>query len=522
MRARVWTENKFYLLLIVLFSVAGTFLFVQVVMDDAYIPFRYGYNLVNYGIWNYYPNTENLVEAYTTFSYAALSVLPPLLHIHPYVVFKLAGCLLFCGIIALLYKSTADRKIALLAILIFTANWQTYVHTYSGLETLLWCFLLLKVFFITRDAVHPKQQILLWIICLLLPLTRPEGVLIGLAVFIYLRFIRNSTIHYRSLIVCLIIGCCYFALRWYYFGLALPLPFFQKSVKSNAGIFHLIVNSFSSLHYIVVLVLFIMLLKRNQQFRFWGITALVVFYSVYGTSLLSMNFADRFSYQLLFPVILYGISSMHSASVLKQVKIRYLSIFLVLFVFAKGFYSNHAKDLSSMGDNLFSGYYYSRTHLNLALEFRKLNNSNIKVFCNEAGIFPYYANVDYYDPEGLTNKALSVKTITPEYIEQVNPDAFLYLVTMPVQEVNNWAANLPSNHPLAYYRYLLENETYEKLGYVSCIDYNAYIGVAVRKTSPFYEQVRKAGLNAIAASEENKFTLRRFLKFRYSASFPVL
>lgn len=515
-------ENKLLLLIILLCTSVGFALFVQVVMDDAYIPFRYGYNLIHYGVWNFYPTKEYPVESYTTFVYAALSVIPPLLHIHPYILFKMVGGVCFFGIIRLLYKASENKKTGLISIVIFTLNWQTYVHTFSGLETMLWCWLLLKVIVLTNQINSPKEQKWLWIICLLLPLTRPEGVLIGLAAFIYLRFIRKLKIHYAGLIICILIGVVYFFIRWKYFGTLLPLSFYQKSVKSNAGIFHLIVNSFAAIHYLIAVILFILILQKNTHFRFWGITMLIVFYLVYGTSLLSMNFADRFPYQLFFPLLLYGVATSDLTATIQQLKLKYIGLFLCIFIFAKGFYSSHAKDLSSMGDNLFSAYYYSRTHLNLALEFRKLNQPKIKVFCNEAGIFPYYANVDYYDPEGLTNKELSTQTITPEYIEQVNPDVFLYLITIPKQEVETWAAHLPKGHPLAYYEYLLTNDTYEKVGYVTCIEYNAYIGVAINKNSPDYSAIHQASENAIKNSEENLFSLRKFLKFKYSLAFPTL
>ncbi len=512
---------KIYLLILLLVSI-GTLLFVQVVMDDAYIPFRYGYNWVTHGIWNYYPEKTRLVEGYTTFSYAILSVIPAYLHIHPYIFFKLLGAVFFFLILYRLYTSTDNKYIAALAILVFTANWQTYVHTYSGLETIFWYWLFLQVIFILNTPVTHKKQIYLWLLCLLLPLTRPEGILIGLFAFIYLRFIVKSQINYLALAIFIAIGILYFVARYHYFGELLPLPFYQKSVKSNAGMFNLIVNTFSSIHYIVCLLLFLSILRANRYFKLLAIFVLLVFFMVYGTTLLTMNFADRFSFQLFFPVILFGIISSASMPDIAKTRLKYAGIFLTIFCFAKAFYSQHAKDFSSFGDNLFSGYYYSRTHLNLAMHFRKLQHPDIKVFCNEAGVFPYYSNIEYHDPEGLTDAYLSKRLIDSNYIKKIQPDAFLYLAAIPKQEVDTWANHLPKGHPLAYYQYILNSTQYEKLDYVVCIDYNVYIGIAVNKSSSYYHEICSAGKDAIRQSEEDKFNLRRFFKFYYSKAYPTL
>jgi hypothetical protein len=518
---QISSGNKKYFILIFLCSFFGCLLFLQVVMDDAYIPFRYGYNLIHYGIWNYYPPGRELEEAYTTFTYAVLAILPAWLNIHPYIICKAFGFLLFIAIITRLYRSTPNKRMALTAILFFCANWQTYVHAFSGLETMLWCWLFLEVIFLLDSDLSLRKQIFLWTFCLLLPLTRPEGILIGIFAFFYMRS-KKIRIQYMPFAICVFIGILYFAWRYYYFGMLLPLPFYQKAIKNNEGVIHFIINTWSALHYIVLTLFFMLFFKKDSLLRRLGILTFVIFFSLYSRSLLTMNFADRFSYQLFFPVLLYGITAASSFADIQKIKIKYSMAVLIVFVFAKGFYSLHAKDFSSMGDNLFSGYYYSRTHLNLALHFRKLGHRGMKVFCNEAGIFPYYSNIDYYDPEGLTNKSLSKKTITPAYIEKINPDAFFYLVAIPKQEVDKWVHQLPPGHPLAYYKYLLDNEQYDKIGYVTCIEYNVYIGIAVNRKSRYYSEIRNAGMHAIADSEENTFSIKRFFKFTYSRSFPVL
>lgn len=515
--------NTYKYQLAILFTIIiGCFLFFQVVMDDAYIYFRYGYNLINHGVWNFFPSKENLTESYTSFIYSVLSILPAAIHTNPYIIFKIVGLFFFISIIVKLYNSTKNRAIALIAILVFTSNWETYVHTFSGLETMLWFWLFLHLIFLLDLEINNKKQHLIWLICLLLPLTRPEGILISISAFLYLKFLKKIKINYLSLLICISIGCLYFMVRFSYFELLFPLPFYQKSVKNNAGILNVIINTITSIHYLVCIVFFIIISRSNSFLKRLSMFVLILFFVAYSTSLLSMNFADRFSYQLFFPVILFGIISSSNMNIMQQLKIKYISIFLVIFIFAKGFYASHPKDLSSMGDNMFSSYYYTRTHYNLASKFRTLNNDKIKVFFNEAGIFPYYANVEYYDPEGLTNKYLSKNVLTKEYIETTNPDVFLYLVREPKEDIATWINNLPANHPLFYYKYLQESDKYENIGYVTCIEQHAYVGIAVSKNSTYYKQISDLGNVAITESEQNKFSIKRFLKFKYFNTLPTI
>jgi hypothetical protein len=84
------------LTLFVVLFLTGSFCYANFTVDDAFITFRYGYNLVNHGIWNWNPDND-LVEAYTSGLYAALSILPHAFHIPVVLFFKLIGlsCLLW-------------------------------------------------------------------------------------------------------------------------------------------------------------------------------------------------------------------------------------------------------------------------------------------------------------------------------------------------------------------------------------------------------------------------------------------
>ena len=101
----------------------GILLFFQVYIDDAFIFFKFGYNLVHHGVWSY--STDGLrSEAYTSFIYALFSIFPPLLNIPAHIFIKCVGLVIFMAMLWRIYKKTSAKKWALITILLITTNWQ--------------------------------------------------------------------------------------------------------------------------------------------------------------------------------------------------------------------------------------------------------------------------------------------------------------------------------------------------------------------------------------------------------------
>ena len=92
---RIINNKEYFLVAIILLCVLlGFFTFFQIFIDDAFIFYRYGYNLVNHGIWNWHNNTD-YTEAYTSFVIAALTIVPALFHFEPFLFFKFFGTFFF-------------------------------------------------------------------------------------------------------------------------------------------------------------------------------------------------------------------------------------------------------------------------------------------------------------------------------------------------------------------------------------------------------------------------------------------
>jgi hypothetical protein len=80
-------KNKIFYLGII-FTLIFTWLYIPLSWDDSYISYRYALNLIYGNHWNW-NNDNNVVEAYTNFSYAVLSIIPVYLKIDPALFFKI-------------------------------------------------------------------------------------------------------------------------------------------------------------------------------------------------------------------------------------------------------------------------------------------------------------------------------------------------------------------------------------------------------------------------------------------------
>ena len=62
-----------------------------------------------------------------------------------------------------------------------------------------WFWLCLQVIFLLDTELSFNKQVFLWILCLLLPLTRPEGILVSAFAFFYLQFIDTERVNHDSI-----------------------------------------------------------------------------------------------------------------------------------------------------------------------------------------------------------------------------------------------------------------------------------------------------------------------------------
>ena len=143
-------------------------LYSRFTVDDAFITWRYGKNLVEHGIWNYNPTTLDLTQSYTNPIYAILSIIPAFFAIDVVFFFKIVATLKILVFSVWFLRIT---QLSWLMILLLLSIPATIVHAYSGLETFLFVALV-SALFISLDK---NQRLLAIVLTWLLFLTRPES-----------------------------------------------------------------------------------------------------------------------------------------------------------------------------------------------------------------------------------------------------------------------------------------------------------------------------------------------------------
>src|SRR5690349_4552654 len=92
------------------------YLFSRFTVDDAFISWRYGKNLVDFGVWNYNPSTFDPTQAYTNPIYAVLGIIPSFFGWDVVLFFKLLSIALLAGFIWWFGRKTNGSWLMILAL----------------------------------------------------------------------------------------------------------------------------------------------------------------------------------------------------------------------------------------------------------------------------------------------------------------------------------------------------------------------------------------------------------------------
>ena len=282
-------------------------LFSRFTVDDAFISWRYGKNLVDFGIWNYNPAIFDMTQAYTNPIFAVLSIIPSYFQIDVVLFFKFFA-LLTLAIFS--YWFVIKEKNSLIMTLVFFAIPATFIHAFSGLETFLFAALMASLLILLfQDKFYSSI-----LVSIILFFTRPESWLLLILVPLYFLTINleknsqgkdflNILIGYRNwnqlnwkrcilaFLLLFVPLAFYFVFHKLHFGSSLPNTFYIKSGKI-LSIFSLIWLSF------LALPLFILIPLRKFRlfvFSFLMFGAMIISYS---TSELQMNYNQRFTFHI--------------------------------------------------------------------------------------------------------------------------------------------------------------------------------------------------------------------------------
>lgn len=420
-------------------------LFSRFTVDDAFISWRYGKNLVDFGIWNYNPAVFDMTQAYTNPIYATLSIIPNYFKIDIVLFFKIFTLL---TLIVFSFWFIHKAKNSLIMVLIFFTLPITFIHAFSGLETFLFVALMasLLIFLFEEKLYH---QIL---ISLLLFFTRPEAWLLVILLPLYALTIdpqqkekddcliiknglnqlnwRNFILTFSLLFIPLVI---YFIFHKLYFGNALPNTFYIKSGK-NCQFFYFIWLSF------LMLPIFILIpLKKFRLFifSFLMFTAMVISYS---TSELQMNYGQRFAFHIFAPIyffIVYIASTKQSDFLYAHLSSKYfkksfnISFQIVLNLILLSFFAVFADKVINTGELAWVSSYYPRaidSHAELGKKLQHIANKyNLKSFSfGDAGMTAYHSKLIALDNIGLGSSAVASGGVTSGLLDVYKPDIVIF------------------------------------------------------------------------------------------------
>jgi hypothetical protein len=217
--------------------------------DDAFIWFRYAQNLAA-GNGITFNADGPRAEGYTGFLWLWIMAIPHWLRSDPVLFSKWVGVTLAAGTFALTFRVAmelsdfADRGVrwiaAALAILMLAASLMVPAHAVSGMETILYAFLLLLLFHLEfRLHEHGDRLVIraLPIVGLLVGLSRPEGVLATCCVLCAALWQAPPSVRsrlFRSTLIGFVLpGAIYFAWRFDYYGIPLPLTFYVTTLTHS-------------------------------------------------------------------------------------------------------------------------------------------------------------------------------------------------------------------------------------------------------------------------------------------------
>lgn len=393
-----------------IFTFIFTWLYLPLSWDDSYISFRYALNFVNGEHWNW-NNDNDVVEAYTNFSYAFLSIIPVYLKIDPTIFFKILNLIWVFIILHRLKKDINSVSLFLVSILILIFNPAVHYHAATGMETIFFFFLIFETGrCVLLDSENKKFEKYFYFLLLLLPLTRPEGIVYSSVFFsLYIKDGFGTIKSKKTLYLIFVIAIIYMKCRYSYFGKLFPNTFYLKSVKGlGVGNFIKFIDD-SKLYFLVLIIL--NFIVKNKIYTIISILTASIALLVYAPSDLNTTINDRFTIQIFLPIFLL------SFYLLDPIHAKKLLILFIIFITSRYY------DFSKIATLNPQSYYYREVGETL----HKYSKNNYTLMIGEAGIIPYYSNLKTYDFIGLANSELSTNKISVNYIKKISPDIiFLY------------------------------------------------------------------------------------------------
>ncbi len=380
-------------------SIIIMFFIPKWVVDDAFINFRYRNNfLAGHGLVF---NDGIKVEGFTSLLQILILIISPF---NPTLTSHIISIFFFFLSFYYIFKLLGNKFLMIGYILAPI----TYVHIFSGLETIMFVSLTILVYYLLKTN---SNKLLYGLI--LISLCRPEGILFSLIIILTNKSIRTK--YFISLIVSLL-------LRYWYYDDLFPNPFYAKFATQGFKQNIVAVLEFT-FYYLLPYVLIFLLYRKKKQNYSNAVKASLVFIAItiiyyLGTNLV-MNYSYRFYFHL-FPLLILTCDELIQTNNKMRISIIIsvqLAVYLFLFPNEYAFVRNY----KNLIDNV-------HTKAGLYINSKvKTNDWIISDF--DAGAIPYFANCKCVDLGGLNDKVIAKGNLnitqTTDYVFSYNPKIFV-------------------------------------------------------------------------------------------------
>lgn len=426
-----------------LIATVSIYVFSRFTVDDAFITWRYGRNLIDFGVWNFNPSGLDPTQAYTNPIYAALAIIPSLMGWDVVLFFKLFSTMLLVLFVYWFGKVTRGSWIMVFLLIGLPA---TVVHIYGGLETFLFVFLMGALLI----ALHEEKNVSAIIICLLLFITRPETWLLAALLPLYLLISEKGTpghtatfnpLKYYSEIkiqpikagiAAAILATAlssYLLFHYLHFGNALPNTFYIKK-SGNFSPLNFIKFSF----FLLPILPLLFVTKIKQILLMAGIFgAMIISYS---TSNLQMDYSGRFAFHIFAPIYIYA-TYLASKADGKIYGPAYNGLpnkaIITHSTLAKGALLFYLAAFALISDNIrtYAATYYPRALISHAELGKTINHIagkyGIRAYSfGDAGMAAYHSRINTLDNIGLGSSAVAKTGVNASLLENYHVDLIVF------------------------------------------------------------------------------------------------
>lgn len=407
----------FLLTLAFLLSRAFAFYHPDGLIDDAYISFRYAENFAD-GKGLVF-NPDERVEGYTNFLWTVLLAGTTRLGLNIITSsIVLAGA---CAIMVLWLLYRVGQKmmevegtpatIAVIPMVLWVAHGAVARYIVSGMETLLFTALLASALF---TACYGRRPFLTGLLFGVAALTRPEGVLYGGGVWLWLLFVTPAPDRWRTAVYFLagaaIIYAPYFLWRFTYYGYVFPNTYYAKAsgfqwerLERGLEVLNYTINQSALLIPGVISLFAVALLRKNGRVVGLGLVLIMItlLYFVYVGGDFVIWFGPRFLmpiFPIFFVLVALGIYAFVQRLSQPRVQTGLALTATVLVAFHLYWFAwwTQWTNLATFGEQM-------RGWRELGSWLQAQYPPDTTIATDAAGLIPYYSGFVTLDMFGLTD-----------------------------------------------------------------------------------------------------------------------